>query len=113
MIRFILLKDWYANIPFSNEKKKIFDKGYIFEPNENGEYIIEYEDKKMTSSLEWFRENDSFEEIKHYDINIEEVSDEEDDIVKNWRIQLDVKTNRSKLKEFERVFRNEIDKILN
>jgi len=111
MISFILLKDWYANIPFSNDKKKIFNKGHIFEPNEDGEYIIEYGDKSMTSSLEWFDENDSFEEVKHYDIKVEEIESEDDD-VKNWRIQLDVKTTQKKLKEFERIFRNEIDKIL-
>lgn len=112
MIKFKLLKDWYANIPFSNEKKKIFDKGHIFLPNEDGEYIIQYEDKTMKSTLEWFRENDSFEEIKEYDVIVEEIKDSEEEEIKNWRIQLDIKTSRKKLKDIEIIIKQEIDKII-
>lgn len=43
---------------------------------------------------------------------IEEVPDDDENLISNWRIQLDVKTTRKKLKEFERVFREVVSDII-
>jgi len=53
------------------------------------------------------KQNDSslFEQEKSkYEIVVEEVDDEDNTQIKTWRIQLDVKTTRKKLKEFEKIF---------
>ena len=49
------------------------------------------------------------EEIK---MTIKEIIDSEDDVVKNWRIQLDVKTTRSKLREVEKIINEMVKPIL-
>jgi hypothetical protein len=43
---------------------------------------------------------------------IEEVPDDDENLIGNWRIQLDVKTTRKKLKEIERVFREVVSDII-
>lgn len=57
---------------------------------------------------------DILEEIKENDLEIiiEEIPDDDDNLVRNWRIQLDVKTTRKKLKEFENKFRESINNTL-
>ena len=45
-------------------------------------------------------------------MTIKEIIDSEDDVVKNWRIQLDVKTTRSKLREVEKIINEMVKPIL-
>jgi hypothetical protein len=49
------------------------------------------------------------EEIK---MTVEEIPDSEEYAVKNWRIQLDVKTTRAKLREVEKIINEMVKPIL-
>jgi hypothetical protein len=53
------------------------------------------------------------EEVEDFDIIIEEIPDDDDILVRNWRIQLDVKTTRKKLKEVEKIINEHVKPILN
>jgi len=55
---------------------------------------------------------DIIEEKKDIEIKVEEVSDNDEEIIKNWRIQLDVKTSRKKLKEIEKIINEKVKEIL-
>ena len=44
-------------------------------------------------------------------MTVEELQEDED-VVKSWRIQLDVKTTRSKLREVERIINDMVKPIL-
>jgi hypothetical protein len=59
---------------------------------------------------------DILEEIKEisddFEIIIEEVPEDDDILVRNWRIQLDVKTTRKKLKEVQQLIEEHIRPIL-
>ena len=47
-----------------------------------------------------------------FEIIIEEVPEDDDILVRNWRIQLDVKTTRKKLKEVQRIIEEQVRPIL-
>jgi hypothetical protein len=55
---------------------------------------------------------DIIEEKKDIEIKVEEVSDDDEELIKNWRIQLDVKTSRKKLKEIEKIINEKVKEIL-
>jgi len=59
---------------------------------------------------------DIFEELKDesddFEIIIEEIPEDDDILVRNWRIQLDVKTTRKKLKEVQRIIEEQVKPIL-
>lgn len=122
MVKFKLLNDWNIelNIAGKKVKNKIYDKDHIFSPNKEGIYIIDYLNSTISLSIDEMRkskfENSTkmFEEISDFEIisNIIK-NDNEDNEIKNWRIQVDVKTTLNKLKKIENILRFEIDKILN
>jgi hypothetical protein len=60
---------------------------------------------------------DFLEEIKEksddFEIIIEEIPEDDDILVRNWRIQLDVKTTKKKLKEVQRIIEEHVKPILN
>ena len=95
--------------------------GQIIEPNNEGIYEISYGEgiskNYLNLTLEEVKEAKQqnnvfiFEEIEEVDIIIEELPDDDDILVRNWRIQLDVKTTRKKLKEFEKIFRESIESL--
>jgi hypothetical protein len=94
--------------------------GQIIEPNNEGIYEISYGEgiskNYLNLSLEEVKsvkQNNVFifEEIEEVDIIIEELPDDDDILVRNWRIQLDVKTTKKKLKEFEKIFRESIESL--
>ena len=93
-----------------------YEKGDIILPNSEGNYIIEtLGSKKIELSYdEILSESSIFEEIveKDLDLKISEVSDDSLNKIKNWRIQLDVKTSQKKLKLIEKILTKEINKIL-
>lgn len=115
--KFRLKEDWYIETLFLGiiNKELIFKKDHIFESN-NNIFIINYNDKKIELSLDDMRKNSIFEEIlekENFNLTIEEFFEEDyvNEEVKNWRIQLDVRTTQSKLKEFEKIFRESAEYI--
>jgi hypothetical protein len=100
-----------------NEILKIGD---IIEPI-NDEYKIEWKGGSMILDHKGIKEakqdgNILFEEVNEnkpeLELIIQEVPEDDDNLIGNWRIQLDVKTTRRKLKEIEKAFRETIDNIL-
>lgn len=55
-----------------------------------------------------------FEEVEEQEINmtIEEVTEDKDNEVRNWRIQLDVKTSLKNLKLIETFIKENIQELL-
>ena len=120
--KFILRKDWNIETEFEGIKNKIliFSKGKVFESDDNGDCIIEWIGGRMILDFDGMKSaNDNgdilfdiIEEKKDIEIKVEEVSDDDEEIVKNWRIQLDVKTSRKKLKEIEKIINQKVKEIL-
>ena len=119
MIKFRLKEDWYLEDFF--DKVKIYDAGHIFSPIEDGKYIIEnpinggktkmsFDDMlKATNNEEPLFETINEQEIE---LTIEEVPEDKDNEVKNWRIQLDVKTSLKNLKKIEVFIKENIQEML-
>jgi hypothetical protein len=120
--KFILRKDWNIETEFAGIKNKIliFSKGKVFESDDNGDYIIESLYGRMVSDVEGMKSAsdngdilfDMVEEKKDIEIKVEEISDNDEELIKNWRIQLDVKTSRKKLKEIEKIINEKVKEIL-
>lgn len=116
--KFKLNKDWNIESDFAGIKNKIliFSEGHTFESNEEGQYIIEWIGGKMSFSEDQMRLNKELftpeEIIDDIEIHIEEISEDDDILVRNWRIQLDVKTTRKKLKEVQRIIEEQVKPIL-
>ena len=114
-MKFQLKEDWLYESEFLGQKmtKKLYDKGHIFEPiNDKYEIINQIGEILYLSELD-MNKIDILEKIKENDLDIiiEEIPDDDDNLVRNWRIQLDVKTTRKKLKEFEKIFRESIESL--
>lgn len=86
-------------------KDVILDKGTIFE-TEDGLYRI-LPDLNLT--LDEIINNELFSEYKHIEIITSEITD--DDVIGNWRIQLDIKTKKSNLKIIENKLREIINNL--
>ena len=120
--KFVLNQDWTYETEFLGVKsiKKLYNKGEVFVPNEEGKYqIIQPTGEIVLIDIESIRNikiDDKMifdEEIEEeFEIIIEEVPEDDEDIVKNWRIQLDVKTTRKKLKEIEKIINQMVKPIL-
>jgi hypothetical protein len=120
--KFILNQDWTYETEFLGSKsiKTLYKKGEIFESNEDGKYQIIIPTGEITLiDLEGIRNikiNDTLifdeESEEEFEIIIEEVLEDDENIVKNWRIQLDVKTTRKKLKEIEKIINKMVKPIL-
>ena len=124
LTKFILKEDWYIESKLLNKitKELAFEKGHIFE-SKTGIYDIIWSNGKISLTEKMMREahdeykNIIFEEIpikikEEIKMTIKEIIDSEDDVVKNWRIQLDVKTTRSKLREVEKIINEMVKPIL-
>lgn len=120
-MKFVLKEDWTYETNFlgKNISKTIYTKGEIFEPNSDGLYDvtgpygdINKLDIKQMRSYAFLEEVVELEPEPEFEIVIEEVPEDDDNLIKNWRIQLDVKTTRKKLKEFERVFKETVSNLL-
>ena len=120
--KFILNQDWSYETEFLGSKsiKTLYKKGDTFESNEDGKYQIIIPTGEITLiDLEGIRSikiNDNLifdeESEEEFEIIIEEVLEDDENIVKNWRIQLDVKTTRKKLKEIEKIINKMVKPIL-
>jgi hypothetical protein len=110
--KFKLIQDLKIETEFAGLKSNqvIFQIGKEFLANVNGIYSIEWSGGKMELDEQQMieaKQNGSplFEkEIPNYKIIVEEVDENDENLIGNWRIQLDVKTTRKKLKEFEKIF---------
>ena len=122
--KFLLKEDWYIETKLLSQvnKELVFEKGHIFE-SENGIYDIVWSGGKMSLTEKMMREsedenkNPMFEEIplevkEEIKMTVEEIPDSEEYAVKNWRIQLDVKTTRAKLREVEKIINEMVKPIL-
>lgn len=114
-MKFTLKEDLIFDV--AGFKHKVLDKGFVIEPNENGEYLVTIGSETKNMTIDEVRNTGLFEEDKpistnNLDIRIEEVQEGYDDIVKKWRIQLDVTTSKRKLLEFESVFKECVKNIL-
>jgi hypothetical protein len=122
--KFVLKEDWYIETKLLNQvtKELVFEKGHIFE-SENGIYDIVWSGGKMSLTEKMMKEaqdedkNSMFEEIpievkEEVKMTVEEIPDSEEYAVKNWRIQLDVKTTRAKLREVEKIINEMVKPIL-
>ena len=120
--KFILNQDWIYETEFLGSKsiKKLYNKGEVFESNEEGKYqIVQPTGEIVLIDVESIRNIKIDDKIifdeeskEEFEIIIEEVPEDDEDIVKNWRIQLDVKTTRKKLKEIEKIINQMVKPIL-
>ncbi len=123
MIKFKLIEDWYIEDFF--EKVKIYDAGHVFSPSEDGDikgkYVIEnpINGGRMAMTFDQMLNANNgdkalFETIDEQAIRlvVEEVPEEKDLEIKNWRIQLDVKTSLRNLKKIEAFIKENINQYL-
>ena len=120
--KLILNQDWTYDTEFLGSKitKTLYKKGDIFEADDEGKYQVINPTGEISlinlESIKNIKINDTliFEEEleEELEIIIEEVPEDDEDIVKNWRIQLDVKTTRKKLKEIEKIINQMVKPIL-
>lgn len=113
MIKFRLKEDWYLEDFF--DKVKIYDAGHIFVPSEEGKYVINgLNSSKMSMSFDDMLKTGVFETIDEQEIElfVEEVPEDKDNDIKNWRIQLDVKTSMKNLKKIEVFIKENIQGML-
>ena len=130
--KFLLKDDWYRDTELLGFKSRelIFSKGHIFESDSKGLYNLIWggwsEENtniggRMQLTGKMMREaqdgsNSMFEEIpveekEEVVMTVEELIDDED-VVKSWRIQLDVRTTRIKLREVEKIINDMVKPIL-
>jgi hypothetical protein len=129
--KFRLKKDWYIEVDILGVKNKtlIFTEGQVFESESDNNYYIIYggwseETRNVGGRLILDEEkmrlaNDGVEllfevidDIPDLELMVEELPDDDDILVRNWRIQLDVKTTRKKLKEIEIIINKVVKPIL-
>jgi len=123
-VRFLLKEDMIIRLDVAGTMRevKLFDKGRVFEPNERGEYVLESVAGQTILSLETMKTQinpdtnrllfEMIEEEQKIDIIIEEVLDGDEEIEKKWRLQFDITTTRSKLREIEKFINDNIRRLL-
>jgi len=129
--KFILKEDWYLETDILGIKNKtlIFTKGQEFKSNTEGTYEITYggwsentpnvggrmilseEDMRLANN-EGTLLFDYLEPKEDIEIIVEQIPDNDDELVRRWRIQLDVTTTRKKLKEIEKIVNEKVKEIL-
>jgi hypothetical protein len=111
-MKFRLIKDLITNTGF--EEIKLYDKGTIFTANEEGNYEFSSPDGKIKiqSKEDLLDKKNLFEYLPEIELNIKELEIDENDIVKNYRIQLDIKTSFTKLKEIEKFLKENVNEML-
>ncbi len=122
--KFTLKEDWYIETKLLNQvnKELVFEKGHLFE-TETGVYDIVWSGGKMSLTEKMMREaedenkNPMFEETtvevkEELKFEVQELTEEEELEVKKFRIQLDVTTNRKRLREIENFMRKTLEEML-
>lgn len=104
-MKVISVKEYKIKDSFFDIEQIVVQKGLVLEPNENNYYLINLNDKTKEFSLDEILDiKDEIGEFifKKYDqnfnLNIKE-AENEDDIIKDWKIQLEVKTTKKNIKE--------------
>ena len=119
MSRFILKKDWILKYTILDKQGQelLYTKGKIFEPNEHGEYVISSTQGKMILKYKDMKsavdgEDLLFEELEELPEIKVTLLEEDEDAIKNYRLQLDVKTTPRKAKEIEKYLRKTLQEML-
>jgi hypothetical protein len=118
-MKFKLKEDWNYETTFLGKtvSKSLYKEGHIFELNPDNKYEIIQPTGEIITLSESEMEKIPFleklvEKIDDFEIIIEEIPEDDDNLVRNWRIQLDVKTTRKKLKEVQRIIEDQVKPIL-
>ena len=119
MSKFILKKDWILKYTILDKQGQelLYTKGKVFEPNEHGEYIISSNHGKMILKYKDMKssvdgEDLLFEEVEELPQIKVTLLEEDEDSIKNYRLQLDVKTTPRKAKEIENYLRKTLQEML-
>lgn len=108
-MKFRLINDFILNTGFGEEI--ILQKGDITEPNENDDYVFPKISRTFTKE-DLLSKPELFEELLELKLDVREITEDDDNKIGNWRIQLDVKTSRKKLKEIEKFIRENVNEML-
>ena len=94
--------------------KNILEKNSIIKVSEETECIIEKEGMSITLTLDQIVSDKRFEEVIENDLkfDIKVITEEEEEEIKNYRIQLDVNTTRKKLRDIENYLRITLENML-
>lgn len=118
-MKFKLKEDWNYETTFLGKtvSKTLYKEGHIFELNSEDRYeIIQPTGEITTLNQSEMEKIDMLEKIIEKDneieIIIEEIPDDDDILVRNWRIQLDVKTTRKKLKEIQKIIEEKVKPLI-
>jgi hypothetical protein len=118
-MKFKLKEDWNYETTFLGKtvSKTLYKEGHIFELNSEDNYeIIQPTGEIITLNQSEMEKIDMLEKIIEKDneieIIIEEIPDDDDILVRNWRIQLDVKTTRKKLKEIQKIIEEKVKPLI-
>lgn len=111
-MKFKLIKDLHTNDGI--ETIVVYKKDSIFEPNNDGLYSFTFMDKVKTyTKEELLLKEDMFVPIKEeVSLDVSEINTSEDDVVRRYRIQLDVKTSLTNLKKIEKFIKENIPDYL-
>lgn len=111
-MKFKLLKDLQTNDGI--DIVIAYDKDTIISPNSEGIYEFIFMDKiKKYTKEELLAKDEMFLPLKEdIVLDIDEIDINKDDIIKRYRIQLDVKTSLTNLKKIERFLKDNIPDYL-
>lgn len=94
--------------------KVVLNKDEVIELNDV--YHLEYDESKIPLNIDSIINDKRFKEIieqkQELNFDVQELTEEEDLEVKKFRIQLDVTTNRKKLREIENFMRKTLEEML-
>lgn len=108
-MKFRLIKDLILNTGF--EEEIILENGDVIEPSEEGDYLFPKLNRRYSKD-ELLSKSEIFEELPELKLDVREITEDDDSKIGNWRIQLDVKTSRRKLKEIEKFIRENVNEML-
>ena len=118
-MKLILRNDWTWETNFlgKSQSNVLYKSGHIFESNTDELFEINQPTGGMIlltkdQMLQFDFIEEFIERVGDFEIIIEEVPEDDDILVRNWRIQLDVKTTRKKLKEVQRIIEEYVKPIL-
>lgn len=109
IMKFRLINDFILNTGFGEEI--ILQKEDIIEPDENGDYFFTKISRTFTKA-DLLSKPELFEELLELKLDVREITEDDENKIGNWRIQLDVKTSRKKLKEIEKFIRENVNEML-
>lgn len=108
-MKFKLIKDLILNNGF--EDIIIMSEGSIIEPNEEGLYVFENLGKSYTKD-DITSKPEIFEIFNELDLNISQIDESLENVVKNFRIQLDIKTSMKNLKIIEKFIKDNVSSMI-